>query len=58
MKTFQVFSRLAAVQTAVRANPTGAARFSLCDGFEGLDTIELSSPAVYDFLFSILDTDF
>jgi len=34
-----------AVQTAVRASPTVAARFPLCDGLEDLDTIELSSPA-------------
>jgi hypothetical protein len=35
----------AAVQTAVRACPTVAARFPLCDGLEDLGTIELSSPA-------------
>ena len=34
-----------AVQTAVRACPTGAARIPLCDGLEDLDTIDLSSPA-------------
>jgi len=34
----------AAVQTAVRACPTVAARFPLCDGLEDLGTIELSSP--------------
>jgi hypothetical protein len=35
----------AAVQTAVRAGPTGAARITLCDGLAGQDTIDLSSPA-------------
>jgi len=36
---------LPAAQTAVRASPTAAARFTLCGGLEGLVTIELSSPA-------------
>jgi len=35
----------AAVQTAVRASPTVAARFLLCDGLEDPGTTELSSPA-------------
>lgn len=34
-----------AVQTAVRASPTVAARFPLRGGLEDLDTIELSSPS-------------
>ena len=34
-----------AVQTAVRACPTGAARIPLCDGLGDLNTIDLSSPA-------------
>ena len=33
-----------AAQTAVRACPTAAARFPLCDGLVGQGTIELSSP--------------
>ena len=45
MRTRRACGSPAAVQTAVRANPTGAARFPLCDGLEGPDTIELSSPA-------------
>ena len=36
-----------AAQTAVRAGPIAAVRFTLCDGLVGLGTTELSSPASF-----------
>jgi hypothetical protein len=42
---FSSKTRAGTAQTAVRACPTAAARFPLCDGLRGQDTIELSSPA-------------